>query len=71
MKKLLGTHQKYKPYLYKSNFWKKITIGVNHIFSISLYKNGIVITICQFGTILKKYEISIGVNPFECSKINY
>lgn len=56
-------HKKFRPYYYKSKVWKKFSLGLNQVFSLSFYRNGFVFTLCHFGTILKRVEYEFGFYP--------
>lgn len=56
-------YKKFKPYFYKSKVWKRISIGIDSIFSLTFYTNGIMFTLCYFGTIQKRVEYEIELYP--------
>jgi len=62
---------KYEPYFRRSKYFKYLSFGVDRIFSLKLYKKGLIFTTCYFGYIAKKNEIEIGWFPFYYNKINY
>ena len=62
---------KYKPFFYKKKYFGALSLGLDRIFTVTLYKNGLTISICHFGTILKKYDLEIELLPFSYSKRIY
>lgn len=62
---------KYRPFYYKNTKWNKICFGLNRIFTICIFNNGIIIEICYFGTILKKYDLVFSIFPLEFKRVKY
>ena len=62
---------KYRFYAYRCSLWKKIVFGINNLFSVSIFCNGIIFTLCKPGTIFKMYDVSFEFRTFNFQVIKY
>ncbi len=62
---------KFKPFYQRCTTFNYYCFGINGLFSITLFTNGVSFITAYFGTIYKKTDRNINWFPFSYRKIKY